>query len=131
MTSVRPFLMFQGGKAEEAMKTYVALIPDSEILSLERYSAEGPGTEGQVYRAIFRLAGQEVRCFDSPIRHSFEFTPSFSFFVDCKSNEEIERYVAVLGEGGKALMPLDHYGFSRRFAWVSDRFGVSWQFNLP
>ncbi|WP_292274241.1 VOC family protein, partial [Mesorhizobium sp.] len=25
----------------------------------------------------------------------------------------------------------DDYGFSRRFAWLNDRFGVSWQINLP
>ena len=29
------------------------------------------------------------------------------------------------------LMPVDDYGFSRRFGWVDDRFGVSWQLNLP
>jgi uncharacterized glyoxalase superfamily protein PhnB len=34
-------------------------------------------------------------------------------------------------EGGGALMPIDNYGFSRLFARVSDRFGVSWQLNLP
>jgi len=30
-------------------------------------------------------------------------------------------------EDGKALMPLDNYGFSKQFAWIEDRFGVSWQ----
>ena len=31
----------------------------------------------------------------------------------------------------KVLMPLDNYGFSKRFGWLQDRFGVSWQLNLP
>ncbi|HBT72146.1 MAG TPA: VOC family protein, partial [Lysinibacillus sp.] len=30
-------------------------------------------------------------------------------------------------EGGQALMPLNHYGFSKQFAWIQDRFGMSWQ----
>lgn len=33
-------------------------------------------------------------------------------------------------EGGEVLMPLDDYGFSTRFGWLNDRFGVSWQLNL-
>lgn len=32
---------------------------------------------------------------------------------------------------GKAEEAMDFYGFSRRFGWCSDRFGVSWQLNLP
>ena len=28
------------------------------------------------------------------------------------------------------LMPLDNYGFSKKFGWTNDRFGVSWQVNL-
>jgi len=36
-----------------------------------------------------------------------------------------------LADGGETLMPLDDYGSSRRFGWISDRFGVSWQLNLP
>lgn len=35
-----------------------------------------------------------------------------------------------LGSGGQVLMPLDNYGFSRRFTWLNDHFEVSWQLNL-
>jgi predicted 3-demethylubiquinone-9 3-methyltransferase (glyoxalase superfamily) len=35
-----------------------------------------------------------------------------------------------LAEGGQVLMPLDDYGFSARFGWLADRFGVSWQLDL-
>ena len=35
-----------------------------------------------------------------------------------------------LAEAGEVLMPLDNYGFSTRFGWVNDQFGVSWQLNL-
>jgi len=27
-------------------------------------------------------------------------------------------------------MPLDQYPFSRKFGWLSDKFGVSWQLSL-
>ena len=70
------------------------------------------------------------RCTDSPPVHDFTFTPSFSIFVDVASAEELDRLFAGLSEGGAVLMPLDEYGFSRRFGWVNDRFGVSWQLNL-
>src|SRR5690606_19717863 len=58
-----------------------------------------PGAEGTVHLAQFRLAGQRVKCIDSPIGHAFDFTPSFSFFIDCDREEELDRLVAALGEG--------------------------------
>lgn len=127
---VRPFLMFEG-KAEEALRFYVSLFPGSEVGDIVRHGAGGPGPEGSVMLAKFTVAGQSVMCSDSFVKHGFTFTPSFSFFVDCGSDEEIERLTAALSEGGATMMPLGNYGFSRKFAWVSDRYGVSWQINLP
>ena len=49
VTSVRPFLMFQG-RAEEAMKLYVATIPDSEVVEIARYGAGEAGAEGSEAR---------------------------------------------------------------------------------
>ncbi len=128
--TVRPFLMFEG-RAEEAMKTWVSLVPGSEILEIKRYSAGGPAMEGSVMRGMASIGGQVVQCTDSFVKHGFTFTPSFSFFVDCASDEQLEKLWAALSEGGQAMMPLDNYGFSKRFGWLSDRFGVSWQLNLP
>lgn len=128
--SVRPFLMFEGD-AEAAMNFYVSLFPGAEIVSISRFGPEGPGAEGSVYQASFTVAGQTIMCFDSPVKHGFTFTPSVSLFVECESDAEIDRLAGALVEGGEFLMPLGDYGFSRRFAWVSDRFGVSWQLNLP
>ncbi|MCG5103753.1 VOC family protein [Oceanobacillus alkalisoli] len=132
MTKVTPFLMFQDGKAEEAMNFYTSLVKDSEITSITRYGANEPGgDEGTVMQATFTLKGQEFMCIDSNIEHQFSFTPSFSIFVDCDTEEELTNLYEKLLEGGQALMPLDNYGFSRKFGWINDRFGVSWQINLP
>jgi predicted 3-demethylubiquinone-9 3-methyltransferase (glyoxalase superfamily) len=128
--TIRPFLMFQAQDAEAAMTFYVSLFPDSEILDIQRYGAAGPGPEGTLILARFRIGGQEVLCSDSFVKHAFAFTPSSSLFVDCASEDEITRLATVLADGGGVLMPLGDYGFSKRFAWVNDRFGVSWQLNL-
>lgn len=129
-TTMRPFLMFEG-KADEAMNFYVSLFPEGKIIDISRYGAGEPGPEGSVRVATFSLAGQNVMCIDSPVKHAFTFTPAFSFFVDCASEDEVRRYAAALGEGGQTFMPLGNYGFSQLFTWVGDRFGVSWQLNLP
>ena len=127
--TVNPFLMLQG-QAEEAMRFYVGLIPDSRIIKVEKYGPEGPGAEGSVISAAFTLSDLTVMCSDSPMPQPFTFTPSSSLFITCPSEPEIDRLVAALSDSGAVLMPLDDYGFSRRFAWVKDRFGVSWQLNL-
>lgn len=127
---IKPFLMFEGD-AETAMNFYISLFPDARIIDILRYGPGEAGAVGSVMKANFSIAGQTVMCIDSPVKHDFSFTPSFSFFVDCTSEEEIRRIAAALSEGGGILMPLADYGFSREFTWISDKFGVSWQLNLP
>jgi predicted 3-demethylubiquinone-9 3-methyltransferase (glyoxalase superfamily) len=131
MGKVTPFLMFQDGKAEEAMNYYISIIDGSEITKIVRYGANESGDEGTVMQATFSIKGQEFMCIDSNLKHEFSFTPSFSIFITCDSEEEINHLYQKLSEGGQALMPIGDYGFSQRFAWLNDRFGVSWQLNLP
>jgi predicted 3-demethylubiquinone-9 3-methyltransferase (glyoxalase superfamily) len=65
------------------------------------------------------------------VKHQFSFTPSFSIFVTCDTEEELDNLYEKLLIDGQALMPLGDYGFSKKFGWLNDRFGVSWQLNLP
>jgi predicted 3-demethylubiquinone-9 3-methyltransferase (glyoxalase superfamily) len=124
--TVTPLLMFEGA-AEAAMNFYLSLFPGSTIDSLIRFGAGGPGREGSVMQASMSLKGQKLFFFDSPVKHAFTFTPSISLMVDCDSAAEVDRLFAALSDRGKTLMPLDAYPFARRFGWVNDRFGVSWQ----
>lgn len=126
---VTPFLMFEG-HAEEAMRFYVDLIPRSHVVDVQHYGPDGPGTQGSVVLARFVLDGLPVMCSDSPVAHAFTFTPSSSLFVTCGTENDVDRLSAALADGGEILMPVGDYGFSRRFAWVNDRYGVSWQLNF-
>ena len=126
--AVTTFLMFEG-KAEEAMTFYVSLFRGA-VTRVEKYGPGEPGKEGSVKKADFTLAGQRLACIDSPVRHAFTCTPSVSLFVECEAEAELDRALAALSEGGAVMMPPGDYGFSRKFTWVSDRFGVSWQLNL-
>jgi uncharacterized glyoxalase superfamily protein PhnB len=50
--------------------------------------------------------------------------------VHCDTEEEIDAMFAKLAQGGEIFMPLDQYPFSRKFGWVADKYGVSWQLSL-
>ncbi len=127
--SVTTFLMFQG-VAEEAMNTYLAIFRGAEVRFVERWQAGEPGREGSFKRASFAIAGHELVAFDSPVAHAFTFTPAISLFVECADEAELDEAYAKLSENGSVSMPLGNYGFSQKFGWVNDRFGVSWQLNL-
>ncbi len=135
MNSILTCLLFvsdQAGKAEEAITLYTTVFAGSEITSIERYGADnGDGeTEGSIKAARFTLNGVEHVAMDSRRRHEVTFTPATSFLVECESKAEFEKTYQALSDGGVELMPPDDYGFSKKFVWLNDRYGVSWQLNL-
>src|SRR4051812_14577249 len=96
---ITPFLMFQGGTAEQAMTFYTSLFDDGRIVDVTRYGPEGPGPEGTVLMARFSLAGQDFLCNDTFVTHGFDFTPSFSIWIETESEQELERLFAALLDG--------------------------------
>ena len=123
-----PFLMFQG-QGQDALALYRDPFPDFELLLLTEHP-EGPQA-GQIQSCHIRVSGLEIMLFDSAPVHAFTFTPSTSFMIACDDEAQLRMLAEKLGECGAVMMPIDNYGFSRMFTWLADRFGVSWQLNLP
>jgi len=119
-TTITPFFMFvgaQNGKTEEALKYWGSLFENSGVHQIERYGEGREEPAGTVMHARFSLAGQEFMAMDSNREHAFSFSPAISFFVDCKTQEEVDELWEKLSKGGK----------KGQCGWLEDRYGVSWQ----
>lgn len=112
--------MFVGenkGKAEEAMDFYISLFKNSGIRNIVYYGSNDNDVEGTIKHAVFLLNGQEFMAMDSSIEHNFNFTPAVSFYVRCKSQEEVDRLWEKLSADPSA----------EQCGWLKDKYGVSWQ----
>ena len=126
-----PALLFVGaqcGRAEEAITLYTSVFPNSSVDNIERYGVnEPPDAPGTIKHARFSLDGVQFVAQDSALGHPFTFTPAMSLLVRCRSEAEIDDVFARLADQGQVLMELARYPFAEKFAWINDRFGVSWQ----
>ena len=130
MSKVKTHMMFQGN-AEEAINLYSSIFKDFGVRNVERYREGEQVAAGAFKMANVIFGGHDLLIFDSPPVHDFSFTPSVSLFVDFETKDELEAAFSELSKNGKVMMPLDDYGFSARYGWLADRYGVSWQLNLP
>ena len=129
-TQINTFLTLQDNNAENAMNFYVELFDNSKIIEVQRWGPGAPGEEGRIMVATFDLDGNRFMCSDSPPIHAWNFSPAVSNYIDCKNEGELDKLFSKLAENGTITMPLNNYGFSQKFGWVIDQFGISWQLNL-
>ena len=111
---ITPFLWFDT-QAEEAARFYCSLFEDSKILAVARYGEGGMGPVGAAMTVDFQLAGQRFVALNGG--PTFKFTEAVSFVVNCKDQQEIDRFWAKLGAGGRDI----------ECGWLKDRYGLSWQ----
>lgn len=124
MAKIVPYLWFDK-EAMEAADYYTQLFDDSKITS--SYILEDTPS-GETPIVNFQLAGQAFSAISAG--PYFKFNPSLSLMVQCSTIEEVERLWNMLITGGKEVMSLDDYPFSKRYGWLEDRYGLSWQIAL-
>lgn len=109
MQKITPYLWFDN-QAEEAMNFYVSIFKNSKVLSVT------PGPNGIAMSVTFELEGQEFMALNAGPQ--FKFNESISFFVDCKTQEEVDELWNKLISGG---------GEESMCGWLKDKYGLSWQ----
>ena len=110
MKKITPFLWFDT-QAEEAMNFYVSVFKNSKVGSVQRNGPDGP-----VFTVTFELEGQEFMALNAGPHH--KFNEAISFFVDCKTQAEVdELWNKLTADGGEESM----------CGWLKDKYGLSWQ----
>ena len=136
-----PNLWFEDN-AQEAVEFYTSAFPESHLLTKSYYpnSVEDGLADfqleraGQVLTIDFELGQLPFVAINAG--PEFQFNPSISFMVnfdpsrDNQAREHLDYLWNKLVDGGQALMPIDAYPYSKRYGWVEDRFGLSWQLIL-
>ncbi len=121
MKKIIPHLWFDK-EAKEAAELYTSLLPNSKITHI---STLHNTPSGDCDIVSFDLAGQQFMAISAgPI---FKFNPSISFHIKCKTMEEVDRLWEKLSPGGFVFMELGEYPFSKRYGWLADKYGLSWQ----
>ncbi|MCB9547763.1 MAG: VOC family protein [Myxococcales bacterium] len=124
MSLITPCLWF-AADAGEAAELYTRIFPDGATLSTTRYGEGMPLPAGTPLLIELTIGGQRFQLLNGgPM---YRPTPSISFFVQLASAEAAQPVYDALRAGGKVMMPLGAWPWSPCYAWVEDRFGVSWQ----
>lgn len=108
--------MWFDGNANEAAEFYCSVFSDSSICG------ENPMV------VTFKSANQKFMCLNGgPM---FKFTPAISFYTIIPDEKELQSVWDKLIENGRALMPMDSYPWGKKYGWVQDKFGVTWQLTV-
>lgn len=124
MKAAMPFLTFEEN-AFEALEYYKHVFHQFEILQLVNYPKSN-----KIQQAIVQIGNMHIMMRDSDVPSKFSFTPSMAIYIECDDLNEIEILYRKLKKKGAIHIPLDDYNISKRYAWIQDQFGVSWQLNL-
>jgi predicted 3-demethylubiquinone-9 3-methyltransferase (glyoxalase superfamily) len=115
VSKVVPFLWFPK-EAEEAVRFYASLIPNSSVDKVWALPVDTPsGPPGSVKIVEFTLGGVQFNAMQAGPMDTFNH--AVSFVINCDDQAEVDRLWDALGEGGAY----------EACGWLKDKYGVSWQ----
>ena len=101
---------------EEAATFYTAIVADSRLGHVHRYTEAGPGPVGAAMLVEFELNGQKFSALNGGPQH--KFNESVSIVVPCADQAEVDYYWDSLLSGS---------GQEIACGWLKDKYGLCWQ----
>ncbi len=131
MKTINTTLSFNG-EAEAAFNLYRSVF-GGEFIHLQRMS-DIPGVQGlsaeeanKVLHVALQAGNSILNGMDIPgSRTPAIFGTNIFIGIETSSEEETDRFMAGLAEGGQIMMPAAHQFWGSYFGMVTDRFGVQW-----
>src|SRR5688572_1365274 len=99
-TKLTPCLWFDD-QAEAAARFYTSVFPNSRVTKVARYPEGAPRPAGMVMTIEFELDGNPFMALNGGPQ--YKHSPALSFAVDCRTQEEVDRYWTALVEGGQPV----------------------------
>jgi predicted 3-demethylubiquinone-9 3-methyltransferase (glyoxalase superfamily) len=122
-----PFLTFHGN-AEDAMNFYVEILPDAKIENLVRFEKGQRGDVGKVMNGTLSFLGNKIMFLDMNADYDYpQFSWAQSFYVVCNTADEFDAVFNGLAQGGTVMMKEEPFMTFRKVAWITDKYGVTWQ----
>src|SRR3989344_4892672 len=121
MKKIIPHLWYNT-QAKEAAEFYASVFPNSKVTNVSKLH-DTPSGDADI--VSFEVMGYKFMAISAgPL---FKFNPSISFHAKCRTAEEVDEIWEKLSPGGTVLMELGEYPFSKRYGWIQDKYGLSWQ----
>ena len=122
-----PFLTFHGN-AKEAMDFYAAILPGAKIDSIIYFEEGQRGDIGKVMNGKLSFMDLQIMFMDMNAEYDCPpFSWTTSFYLNCKDEAEFDKIFDNLAKDGIVMMKEEPFMSFRKVAWVTDRFGVTWQ----
>lgn len=123
------YLYFQGD-CQDAIDLYVGVL-GAELQYLSRFDSapeflRPPDGDQLVFHATLKIGSTIINLSDDPVRERGRFA-GFALLVHLDHAEDVDRLSEGLKQGGEVNLAPVKTMWARRYAIVTDKFGVVWK----
>lgn len=131
MNGVQPYLNFNGN-CEEAINFYKDTL-GGELIFMQRYGESpmaGMGDDNAIMHCTLKIGDTHIMAADNPPDQPASSGSNISLALGLDDPAAADSMFNTLADGGTVTMPMQETFWAQRFGMLTDKFGISWMFNV-